>query len=378
MAENESGLDKSEEPTERRLQQAREKGQAPRSRELNTLLVLCTGAAALLLSGGSLILTVARETRQVFSAERAVLLDSAKSVSLAGDLLMQALMAMAPLLGLLFIVALLGPLALGGWIFAPDNLRPKLEKLNPLKGLQRIFGWQGVVELLKALGKFLLVGGGAVLLLMSLIDDILLLPWLPLEAALSDGVRMLAVSFAILAALLIPIAAIDVPFQLWQHLRQLRMTRQELKDELKETEGQPEVKGRQRQLMREMSLQRMIFEVPKADVVITNPRHYAVALRYESAEGAPQLLAKGIDEVALAIRAAAREHGVAIVPAPPLARALYASCRIGEQIPEGLYLAVAQVLAYVYQLERRVRRDRPPVLPTDLPIPEEFAVPENP
>jgi len=380
MAENESGLDKTEQPTERRLQQAREKGQAPRSRELNTMLVLLTGAVGMFFLGGAVIRIVARLTREMFTVDRALLFDAPRALTVGGGAIMEGLIALVPLLGILLIVALLAPISLGGWIFAAENLLPKLEKLNPLKGLKRIFGAQGLMELLKALGKFLLLAGGAVLLLATLLDQLLMLPWLPLEAALYQGVRILSWGFVILSALLILIAAADVPFQLWQHTRQLRMTRQELKDELKETEGQPEVKGRQRQRMREMSLQRMIFEVPKADVVVTNPTHYAVALRYQADIGAPQVIAKGIDEVAVAIREAAREHEITIVPAPPLARALYVSCRIGEHIPEGLYLAVAQVLAYVYQLEARVRRERgtrAPTMPRDLPIPEEYRVPES-
>lgn len=375
MAENESGLEKSEEPTERRLQQAREKGQAPRSRELNTMLVLLTGAVALLFSGGLLVRALGRVALEVFTLERELIFDGPRGLALGTDLIAEGFIALAPLLGLLLLAALFGPMVIGGWLFAAGNLVPKLEKLDPVKGLKRIFGWQGLMELLKALGKFLLLAGGAMLLLLNTVDQLMALSWQSIEAALRDGMQLLALSFLLLSALLIIIAAVDVPFQLWQHQRQLRMTKQELKDELKETEGQPEVKGRQRQLMREMSLQRMIFEVPKADVVVTNPAHYAVALRYEAAVGAPQVVAKGVDEVALAIRAAAREHRIAIVPAPPLARALYVSCRIGERIPEGLYLAVAQVLAYVYQLEARVRRERgarAPVLPTDLPIPEEY------
>lgn len=380
MAENESGLEKSEQPTERRLQQAREKGQTPRSRELTTFMVLMTGAIGLLFYGRVLIINVTDIAREVFGSDRALLLDPTRAVSAMFSLVLDMLFLLAPLLAALGLVALLGPTLLGGWIFAPENAMPKLEKLDPLKGLKRLFGLQGLMELLKAMGKFALVATGAVLLLRNSIDQILYLPFLTLESALQHGVELLAFSFAVLAALLLVIVAIDVPYQMWHHSNQLRMTRQELKDELKETEGQPEVKQRQRFLQREISLQRMIFEVPKADVVITNPTHYAVALKYEAESGAPRVIAKGVDEVALAIRAAARENDVTIVPAPPLARALYFSCQLNQQIPEGLYLAVAQVLAYVYQLEARVRgtrQRRRPTLPREFPIPEEYQVPET-
>ena len=354
MAENEDGFEKTEQPTERRLQQAREKGQAPRSRELTTLLLLLASATIFLFYGASMVDLARRSAHTFFTVDRELIYDPERAVAGAFDALLDVFIGISPVLGLLLLTALFGPMVLGGWIFTAENLAPKLDKLNPVKGLKKVFGAQGLVELLKALGKFALVTGGAVFIILAGLDLIMRTSLMTVDAALRDNLQLLALSFLGLSALLIFVVVVDVPFQLWQHTRQLRMTRQEIKDELKETEGQPEVKQRIRFLQREMSLQRMIFAVPAADVVVTNPTHYAVALKYDAAAGgAPRVLAKGIRKRALRIKGLAADLGVPTIEDRPLARALYAAVPEGHEIPEDLYTAVAAVLAEVYR-----RRDR--------------------
>jgi flagellar biosynthetic protein FlhB len=250
----------------------------------------------------------------------------------------------------------------------------KPEKLNPVKGLSRIFGWRGILEMLKGLAKFALVAVVALMLLNNMGDRFLGLGTEPLEQGMSHAADLLTLAFLILSSVLILVAAIDVPFQLWDHQRQLKMTMQEIKEEHKQTEGNPEMKGRQRQMQREMSQRRMMEDVPKADVVVTNPTHYAVALRYDTTQaGAPVVVAKGTELLAAKIRSLAVEHDVPVLAAPPLARALYFSTELGEAIPEGLYRAVAQVLAYVYQLKQGPIYNREGQTPmTDLPIPDDL------
>jgi flagellar biosynthetic protein FlhB len=273
----------------------------------------------------------------------------------------------------LFVVALLVPASIGGWSFSTKSLAPNLEKLDPIKGLGRIFGWRGLMELAKALAKFLLIAAVAGALIMYMAPQLLQLGDEPLRRALAHAGGILGLSFVVLSAALIVIAAVDVPFQLWQHAKQLRMTRQEVKDEFKETEGRPEVKGRIRQLQREMAQRRMMEEVPKADVVVTNPTHFAVALKYDRKMNAPKVVAKGVDLVAANIRGIAEQHEITMFEAPPLARALYYSTDLGQEIPAGLYVSVAQVLAYVYQLKTaHGAGETAPAPPADLPVPDEF------
>lgn len=374
MAEQQdTGQERTEEPTPRRLQQARDKGQVPRSRELTTMAVLVTGGLGLLLLGAMLIERLLSLTAAGFNFGRGVAFDQQAMMNRLQEQLIEAVILLSPFFALVMLVALLAPMALGGWSFNGASLAPKPEKLDPIKGLGRVFGAQGLMEFAKALAKFIVVSVGAAILLWLQADDLLALPYLPLQKALQQSTYILGWSFLGLSSLLVLIAAVDVPFQLWQHHRQLRMTRQEIKDDMKETEGRPEVKSRVRDVQREMSRRRMIDAVPEADVVVTNPTHYAVALKYDQQRGAPRVVAKGRDDIARAIRAAADKHDVPLVPAPPLARALYESTRLDQQIPAGLYVAVAQVLAYVYQLEAaRNGQQHAPEPPRQVPVPPEF------
>ncbi len=379
MAENQSAEERTEKPTPKRLREAREKGQVPRSRELNTLMVLLAAAGTLLLLGERMIEGFTGLMRHGFVLERQALLDPATLPARMAGSLVDGLLLMAPLLAVLVVVAALSPLALGGWTFSTKAVAFKLEKLDPVKGLGRIFSVKGLMELGKTLVKFLLVAAVSVLVLHSELAQLLSLDQESVREALAHAGSLCLWAFLLISAALVVVAAVDVPFQLWQHNKQLKMTLKEIKDEQKETEGSPELKGRIRAIQREMAQRRMMQEVPTADVVVTNPTHYAVALRYDrEGDAAPRVVAKGTDLMAQQIRTIAEANGVSVVSAPPLARALHALVEIDQEIPAELYVAVAHVLAYVYQLDaaRRAGR-RPPPPPKDLPVPEEFRKPRD-
>lgn len=374
MAQEDTSQEKTEQPTPKRLKEARDKGQIPRSRELNTMLLLVVSAATLLLMGPNMIAQLRQLMERGLRIERPNVFDDNAVLRIPAELIEQGLGIAMPFFLLMVVFALIAPLSLGGWSFSTQAMAPKLERVSILKGLKRVFSARGLMEMLKALAKFALIASVAIGLLWNLAEDFLGLSQEPLQQALAHMANLLGWSFLLLAAATIFIAAIDVPFQLWYHHKQLRMTRQEVKDELKETEGRPEVRGKVRSLQREIAQRRMMEEVPKADVVVTNPTHYAVALRYDQETmRAPKVVAKGRDLIAHQIRSIALETGVQIMPAPPLARALYHTTELDGEVPAELYIAVAQVLAYVYQL-RVVRAEggEEPKPPTDLPVPDEY------
>jgi flagellar biosynthetic protein FlhB len=373
MAE-ETDQERTEDPTSKRLSEARERGQIPRSRELSTWVILLSGVMTVYLFGQGLMLSLwelmhgdYRLTRRDLFDDAAPLSHLSRDLQVAGKLLL-------PFLGLITLAALIAPLAVSGWNFTSDNLLPKLEKIDPFKGVGRIFSWQSLGEWVKAIVKFVLVGLVTVGLLVHYFDDIMGLARMPLLPAMNKAASLSLLCILWLCASLGLVAALDVPFQIWNHRRQLKMTRQEVRDELRDTEGKPEVKSRIRRLQIEMSQRRLMETVPKADVVITNPTHFAVALKYDQETmNAPKLVAKGRDLIALQIRKIASQAGVTLVSAPPLARALYFSTPLDREIPAGLYLAAAQVLAYVYQLKTaHFYGEEVPTPPTGLEVPEEF------
>ena len=373
MAEADSGQDRTEEATPRRRQQAQEKGQVPRSRELTTTVLLLGGTAGLMMLSGYMIEGLSALFREGLALDRQMIFLKDAGLLQLGRLTGAAALVLAPFCALLFLLAAAMPVALGGWSFSGEAMAPKLSKLDPIKGLGRLFGPRGLMELLKALAKFLLVGSVAALVLWWELDELLSLSGLPLEQALAQTAWLAGYTLLGVSAATALVAAVDVPFQLWQHNKQLRMTRQEVRDEFKETEGRPEVKARIRQLQQEMAQRRMMEAVPDADVVVTNPSHYAVALKYESQRGAPRVLAKGKDLVAKAIRDRADAAGVPRIELPPLARALYAHTRLNEEIPPPLYLAVAQVLAYVFRLRSaRNLGTAWPTAPGSVPVPDDL------
>lgn len=351
MAE-EQFQERTEPATPKRLQEARDKGQIARSRELNAMAVTLAGAVAVFVLGEGIVGGIKDILTANLSLPRLAVLSPEQMLTHLKQATLSATLALIPWLTLLTTVALLAPLSLGGWSFSMEAMKFKGDRINPVAGLKRLFAMRGLVELVKALAKFALVGTIAVLVLNWLADEFVGLGRQSLMQALNHSAWLMATAFVLFSAGLILIAAIDVPFQIWDHGKKLRMTRQEVKDEMKETEGRPEVRGKIRALQQETANRRMLEDIPIASVVVTNPTHYAVALRYDAeAMGAPVVVAKGADLMALKIREVANEHGVPIFEAPPLARALYASAEIGDEIAERLYVAVAQVLTYIYQLD---------------------------
>src|SRR5476651_2665387 len=321
MAESESGQDKTEDPTEKRKKDSREKGEIARSKELNTLAIMLAGSGGLLIYGGGLALDLMELMRLNFSLPRDVLLSpGAMGLYLlpSGKI---AILAVQPILITLLLAALIGPISLGGWLFSAGSMAPKFSRMNPLSGLKRMFSSKALVELLKALAKFIIILFVALAVLSSDIDDLLRIAHEPLETAIIHSIQVVGWSTLWMACGLIIIAAVDVPVQLWESHKKLLMTKQEVRDEHKDSEGRPEVKQRIRQLQREMSQRRMMAAIPQADVVITNPTHYAVALKYDADKGgAPVLMAKGSDFLALKIREIAVEHDILLLESPALAR----------------------------------------------------------
>ncbi|MBD9399849.1 flagellar biosynthesis protein FlhB [Pseudomonas sp. PDM11] len=374
MAESESGADKSEEPTEKRRRESREKGQIARSKELNTFAIMLAGTGGLLATGGSIGNAMLEIMRGNFSLSREILMDErnmALWLAASGQLALDALL---PLLIVLLVMSIVGPIALGGWLFSAKAMAPKFSRMNPLAGLKRMFSMKALIELLKALAKFIVILMVALVVLSMDRDDLLAIANEPIESAIMHSAQVVGWSALWMSFGLILIAAVDVPFQLWDNKQKLMMTKQEVKDEYKDSEGKPEVKQRIRQLQHQMTQQRMMQAVPQADVVITNPTHFAVALKYDPQTGqAPMLLAKGGDFVALKIREIATEHSVLILESPALARSIYHTTELDQEIPAGLYLAVAQVLAYVYQIRQfQAGKGKRPAPLKDLPIPPDL------
>jgi len=373
MAENENGQEKTEEPTAKRLEDARKKGQTARSRELSTLVATLVSALALIVLGPWMNARLLDDLGAGLALPRELVFDPRAAVAFFLDTLVHAILTITPLLALLAVAAVAGNLLVGGWNFTWQALRPKWEKLDPIKGTKRIFAVRGLIELVKAFLKVLLVGVVAAAFIYGWRGDILALGLTDLRVALAEAGEMLLWFFVASSGALIVVAAIDVPYQMWEHRRQLRMTQQEIKEERKQTEGSPEVKTRIRQAQMAMAQKRMMAEVPKADVVITNPTHFAVALRYDQdTMAAPRVVAKGQDELAARIREIAREHEVPLLASPPLARALYFSTRVDQEIPAGLYEAVARVLAYLYQVKAAQGGKPKDLRLDDVPIPPEF------
>lgn len=368
MAEGDSSQEKTEEPTAKRLQKAREDGQIPRSKELSTSLVLIVGALSLWIFGGFIFSGAENIFRFNFALERSHLFDEKEMVIHLSASVLEAILVISPVMIALIIAAILGPLALGGWMFSGKSLLPKLSRISPLAGFKRMFGLKSLVELLKSWAKVLVIAACTILLFFSLENSILYLNQEPDRQAIIHAMDLVMLGALVLAISTLLISIIDVPFQIYDFTKKMKMSLQEVKDEHKDTEGKPEVKQRIRRLQYEMSQRKMMQDVPEADVVITNPTHYAVALKYHS-EGmeAPVLVAKGADEVAMKIREIAKAHKVPIVEAPALARSVYTYTRVGKEIPEGLYVAIAQVLAFVYQLNQYFKglgpKPKQPVFP---------------
>ncbi len=372
MADNQSAQERTEEATPKKRSDAREKGDVARSRELTTMMILLAGVLGFYLSSDRFFAGLTDLLRGGFSLSRAQIFDPMQTYSATVSAVLTGLDALAPLLVLLTVVAALGPVAIGGWSFNSGASAFKWNRLDPVSGLKKVFGARGLIEMFKALAKFVLILGFALTALYHQFDSVTGLGLEGIEAGLAHSGRIVLKIFMISALATMIIALIDVPYQLWEYGRKLRMTRQEVTDENKQQEGSPELRTRIRSLQQELATRRMMEEVPRADVVVTNPSHYAVALRFDAdTMRAPRVVAKGADRVALRIRELAAASGVTILSAPPLARSIFHTTKLDREIPAGLYVAVAQVLAYVFQLKRKDGRAAE-ALVVDLPIPTEL------
>jgi len=348
---DDSDAEKTEPASAKRLEQAREEGDVPRSREVATFTVLMSAGAGLWMTGEGLVRQLNSALVSGLTLDQEQIFNADVLINRVGVDIVRVMLACLPLAVAVMVVALASPLLVGGWLFSGKAFMPKFGKLNPIKGIGNMFSTNALVELLKAIGKTVVVGFVTYLVVMKYKDAVIGLAIEPLKLGTVHLINMLASSFLFIVGALGLIAAIDGPYQMWHYANKLKMTRQELIQESKESDGNPQIKAKIRQLQREMARRRMMADVPTADVVVTNPTHYAVALKYsDGMRGAPKVVAKGVDEVAAKIREIAKDNKVILLEAPALARALYKHTEIGDEIPEALYAAVAEVLAYVFQL----------------------------
>jgi flagellar biosynthetic protein FlhB len=376
---DESDLEKTEPASPRRLEKAREEGDVPRSRELATCTILLGAGCGLWIYGERMVRELSSMLAGGLTLEREQAFDMSLLVAASSARVVNVLIASAPMALLLLVVALASPLLIGGWLFSGKALMPNFSRMNPLSGLANMVSTRALGELGKAVAKTVLVGFVAWIVISRHLNDVMSLAMEPLKTSSAHLGRLMLVSFLSIVAALVLIAAIDAPWQMWQYAQKLMMSREDLRQEARESDGNPEIKAKIRAQRREMARRRMMSEIPTADVVVTNPTHYAVALKY--ADGrmrAPRVVAKGADEVAAKIRELAAANNVPLLEAPPLARALFKHAELGDEIPETLYTAVAEVLAYVFQLKAfRQHGGAWPDLPTDLAVPPEMD-PANP
>ena len=375
MAESSSGGEKTEQPTPKKIQDARKKGQIARSKDLGTAFVLISSAVALLLFGPMLAGRMLTIGKRMFTLQPKDIFDSQSMFSAWGEIMQLLLPPMLIIFSFVLVAAFVGNCLLGGFNFSWEAAGPKASKMSPIKGFKRMFGLQALVELGKSILKVLVVIGMALGLLSLFFRDIMTLSVMSAPNNIEDALWILGWMFFGLCCSVIIIALVDAPYQAWKHNKELMMTLQEVKDEHKNMEGDPKVKARIRRTQMQMSMKRMMQEVPSADVIVTNPTHYSVALRYKQGrDRAPVVVAKGIDLIAMQIRKVAKEHKVPLVESPALARAIYYTTELDHPIPDALFSAVAQVLAYVYQLNLVVkgRGKRPQKLSKELPIPSDY------
>lgn len=371
MAENADGQEKSEAPTSKKLEDSRKKGQVARSKELATMLIMVIASLWLLWLGPQMMVDFERMMIIGFSLERDHAFDMKRAADLIFAQFEAALWLIFPFVMGMMVMAIVANILVGGWLFSAEVMAPNFSKLNPIAGIKRMFSLHALVELIKALLKFFLMAVLAILFIYSTLREVYHLGLIEVEPGLASAGEILAMALVVMSLGLIVIAVIDVPYMIWKHNEDMKMTLQEVKDEFKQTEGNPEIKGRIRRMQQEMAMRRMMQDVPTADVIITNPEHYAVALKYDGEKmNAPVVLAMGMDFMAAQIRTIATQNNVEIVRSPALARALYYNSEVGQVIPRQLFVAVAQILAMVFQLKERKINQLPDfddvVVPTEL------------
>lgn len=372
MADEPSKDDKTEQATPKRLEKAKEEGQIARSKELTTFLMVLGGSASLWMTGSFMAERLGKVVYNAMHFNRERALDSAVAGQYIVDQAREALIAVMPLMAVMFVIALVAPAILGGWIFATKSFMPNFGKLNPLAGLKKIFSVGSLTELLKSVAKAGLVGLVATLFLKANLHEFFALGHMSIQAGIAECLKLVQYCCAFIVLSLIVVVGIDVPYQLVSFSNKMKMTKEEIKREHKESEGDPHVKAKIRAQQQALSRSRMMSSVPTANVIITNPTHYAVALAYSDGEsGAPRVVAKGVDAVALRIREVGKENNVPILEAPALARALYWNVDLEREIPAVLYKAVAEVLAWVFKLHLATRGEIPrPDQPENLVVPE--------
>lgn len=371
MAE-ESDLEKTEQASPKRLEKAREEGDVPRSRELAACAVLFAAGLSFMMLQQPLNVALKDTLKTGLQFDRSMAFDTSSLLMKTSHSVMDLLISFAPFAIILLAVSIASPVLVGGWVFSNKAYMPQFNRLNPLRGIGNMFSKNSLAELIKSIFKAVIVSLVAYWVVSSDMEPIISLSNMPIEIGIAEVSDLMLTGFLTIVAALIFIAAMDVPYQLYQYAEKHKMTKQDVKQESKETEGNPEIKGRIRQQQREMARRRMMSKIPTADVVITNPTHYAVAVKYQEAGmSAPIVVAKGADAVALKIREIAKEHKIVTLESPKLARALFAHTELDQEIPEALYAAVAEVLAYVFQL--RIFKQQggfQPEVPKALPVPD--------
>ena len=364
---------KTEDATQKKISEARKEGNVPRSKDLSSAALLIVAALSIYMVGTLMVADLTGLFAFNFQLAREDLFDKALMIHHLYESIMATIDSMTVLMAIISVAGIGGSVALGGLNFSWKAVAPKLSKMDPIKGIKRMFSVQSLVELFKSILKVMLVALVATLVLMNFLPSLTDLTYEATGTALQHTVEILIWAFIFVSSSLVIIAAIDVPFQAWQHKDKLKMTKQEVKDEHKQAEGDPQVKGRMRQMQRQAATTRMMADVPEADVIITNPTHFSVALKYDQQTGkAPVLLAKGPDFIALKIREVGNYYDIPVIQSPALARAVYKYTEIGDEVPEGLFKVIAQLLAYVYQLRMARTGAKPPEAMPNLDVPDEF------
>ena len=352
MAEK-PAAEKTEQPTQKRLEKAREKGQVAQSQELPAVVCVASLVLVLAMTAPSLLQSMIAQMREGLSCNNGVFGDAESFSNYFNGIIVSSMTDMLPMLATLTIASILSCVVVSGLNFSPQALKPKLDELNPIKGFGKLFNIKSLVKLGISVAKIIIVSMMVWMFFESKVEELASIRWAWTGQVLALTCKLILSLLTRVCAMLVVIAVIEVVFQKWKYTKDMMMTKQEVKEEHKQSNGSPEQKGRIRRIQMEMSQNRMMQEIPKADVVVVNPTHIACVLKYDGSEmEAPQLVAKGADHLADKIREIARAHGVPIVRKVELARTIYKTVKVGQPVPNQLFTAVAEVLAMVYRLRK--------------------------